>query len=62
MYLRFWYIFDIGIFAIKVYSDTIIANGSYYTHLRFRYTCDDNRNRFAIFVALHLRFTYPIGM
>ena len=28
--------------------DTMIANGRNYTHLRFRYTCDDNRKRFAI--------------
>ena len=31
--------------------DTIIANGPHNTHLRFRYTCDDNRKRFAIIVA-----------
>ena len=40
--------------------DAIIANGLNNIHLRFRYTCDDNRKRFAIIVAL--RFTYPIGM
>ena len=37
--------------ARKVYSDTIIANGPHNTHLRFRYTCDDNRKQFAIIVA-----------
>ena len=31
--------------------DTINANGPHYTHLRCRYTCDDNRKRFAIIVA-----------
>ena len=31
--------------------DTINANGPHYTHLRFRYTCYDNRKRFAIIVA-----------
>ena len=31
--------------------DAIIANGPHITHLRFRYTCDDNRKRFAIIVA-----------
>ena len=25
MHLRFWYICDIGIFAIKLYSDTIVS-------------------------------------
>ena len=30
---------------------TINANEPHYTHLRFRYTCDDNRKRFAIIVA-----------
>ena len=28
--------------------DTVIANGPHNTHLRFRYTCDDKRKRFAI--------------
>ena len=31
--------------------DTIFASGPHNTHLRFRYTCDDNRKRFAIIVA-----------
>ena len=30
--------------------DTINANGPHYTHQRLRYTCDDNRKRFAIIV------------
>ena len=45
--------------------DTIIANGPHYTHLRFRYTCDDNRKRFAIIVPFavyvpHLNVRYSI--
>ena len=31
--------------------DIIFANGPHDTHLRFRYTCDDNRKRFAIIVS-----------
>ena len=31
--------------------DTVIANGPHNANLRFRYTCDDNRKRFAIIVA-----------
>ena len=38
-------IFDLSILY------TIIANETHNTHLRFRYTCDDNRKRFPIIVA-----------
>ena len=44
---------------------TIIANGPHNTHFRLRYTCDDNRKRFAIIVAFavyvpHLNVRYFI--
>ena len=32
-------------------KQTIAINGPHNTHLRFRYTCDENRKQFAIIVA-----------